>query len=215
MNTLSDLIQQCVDEIKTDPNKKIWSDDLWTYYINQAIRQIEKDGGYDWDVNDGYNELSLIGGIQEYDLPSDFVKLENVYIDTSVLSQTNKNYVLSLGTATSRPNQYYIRGSKIGFYSVPDSSYTAKMLYKRKTTSLSSANPNLEFDDDFGVAIVKYSAYLAWSSPRSGYNDAQTKLNDYKMALEALFASKINTSNANLTFSQGVGAGSYNDKVVF
>lgn len=215
MYTLSDIIQDCVNEVKTDPNKRIWGDDMWTYYINQGIRQVERDGGYDWAENDSYYAISTIGGTEEYTLPTDLIKIEDVVLDNSTLTQTSKNYTLKMQANSSKPTAFYLRGNKIGFYSIPDTTYTVKVLYKKRISALSSDNTDLELDDDFVPAIVKYAVYLAWSSPRGNYNEAQSKLNDYKIAIDRLFASRINRSNANFTFSQSRGTQPYNDKVVF
>jgi len=216
MATLNDLISKCVIEIKTDPNKKIWNDETLTDYINTAIRQIENDGWYGWDVNAGSATITTVAGTQEYSLPSDFVKMEGVYLDSCLLSKTNKQTVLATGNdSTSKPNSYYLRGGKVGFYSIPDGSYSVSILYKRKTEELSTENPDLEFDNDFVTAIVKYACYLAWSSPRGSYNDAQAKLADYEKQRVKLFSMKIANDTADFTFTQPRGSLGFNDKVIY
>jgi len=215
--TLDQLIQLCVTEVKTDPNKKIWNDSTWTNYINQSIRRIEKDGNYEWQDCAGEGTVSLTGSTQEYDLPSDFIKLEYITLgNAEVLTKTDKIQVLKYGnTSNSKPTSYYIRGRKVGFWATPDKSYTATILYRKSIPLLSNAAPDLGFADNFADAIVKYAAYLAWSSPRGNEQTAQSKFNDYQLALESLRTSDLFNDMASMTFVNSRGGRPYNAQVIY
>ncbi len=217
MATLTQLIADCVTEIKTDPNKKIWNDATLTGYLNQAIRRVEKDGNYDWDECAESGTVSLVGGTQEYTLPSDFVRLEYITFGSAeTLTKTTKMDVLRLGdTSQSKPTSYYIRGGKVGFWSTPDQAYTATMLYRKSIAALSSSALTLEFSDKFAPALIKYAAYLAWSSPRGNAQEAQSKFNDYRLELESLKTSELFNDMADMTFSTSRGGHPYNANVIY
>lgn len=216
MVTLEQIIQACVDEVKIDKHKRIWSDDLWTKYINQAIRRIQKDGNFEWNENVTEYVLPLVGGTQEYDFVSDFVRMDYAIMeDGQILTKTTKQDVLRKGTTSNgKPVSYYIRGGKIGFWATPDKAYNVNVLYKRVMPALSSTNNTLEFSDSFEDLIVKYAAYLAWSSPRGNAQEAQMKLQDYRMELDSVKSLELANDMADMVFSNGRSNRPYNAQVI-
>lgn len=186
--TLDTLISQCVDEVMTDKNKKIWTEARWIKFINQAIRKLQVDARYRWPENEASYSVTTTSGTAEYALPTYFVMSELARLDGTPLNKTTK---VSLDSrvatqTTSKPSSYYIRGSVIGLDPIPNSAYTLAILYRKRMLPLSDGNDEIEFPDEFADAIVKYANYLAWSSPRGNRQTAAEKLQDYQLELKSL-----------------------------
>lgn len=176
-------------ELKTDPNGKIWPDSQLNMYIQQAIRKLEADGNHRWQIEQvGQTDISLSEGVAEYALPSNFDEMDFVMVGNLRLTPTTfeEATVINPQNVQGAPYWYYLRGNSIGFAPPPNESGTATLYYYLASAPLTSDGQAIAYPNDFALALVKYGAYLAWSSPRGNYDTAQAKMNDYKELLSTL-----------------------------
>lgn len=191
--TLSDLKSALRTELRIDPNDKIWPEATKEKYLNAAYRRIQRDGQYNWRENQVEYDATLTAGTEKYNLATifgtdDFVRLDFIQLKDSLtnLRCSDLATVRTRGTTgQGMPNEYFIYGNYIGLYPVPDSAYTLLVLYRKRLPTMTSA-VDMALPDDFADAIVKYAAYLAWSSPRGDRMSAQEKMADYQELLSEL-----------------------------
>lgn len=201
--TLATLVSDLRNELKIDPNDKVWSQSLKEDYINEAYLQIQRDGEFNWRENQ--EELStfpITGGTEKYDLPSDFIRLDFIQLTDSItnLRSIDLATVRTRGTdGQSEPSEYFIYGNEIGFYPIPDTSYNILMLYRKRLPTLTDSQDS-QLPADFDQAIVKYASYLAWSAPRGNEGVAQSKLQDYEASVRRLRLAYIMQDSYNLKF---------------
>ena len=187
MSILSALATGLRNYIKADPNDKIWSTAIKQAALNSAYFQIQKDGNFKWPQNEGLGTIATTGGTAEYSLPTDFIRMDLVQWNDvgGTISPTTKDSVMrNFPTGQGRPAQYYIWNQKIGFNQTPDISYTANILYRKRLATMTASVDSL-FPDDFDDAIVRWAAYVLWSTTKNQQKTAQA-LEDYKMLVQSL-----------------------------
>jgi len=180
-------------DIRIDPNGKLFSDAVLLKFINQAIRKLEVDLSFETNANaSNLTSTASVAGTQEYALPTDLTKIEIIqYNDGSAtfdLRSISFNDARSLNPTDTqgKPSHYYLRGTSIGLYPIPESAGTIKIYYRGRTTALVDAGANLEMNDEYVPAIVKWASYLAWSSSRGNEATAEQKKKDYLEELNQL-----------------------------
>lgn len=166
MSTLSALRSRARTELKIDPNGRVWSDATLNQNINQAVLQIQQDGDYNWDFNDGDYSVPTVASTATYALPSDFVRIEYGSIkwnenplDPKDYRTLFRNYDL---TQEGTVGWYYLRGSNIGLYPIPDNAQTLTYLYRAKLATMSSDTDDSGMPDAFDEAICAYAEFLCW-----------------------------------------------------
>lgn len=199
---LATLRSKLNTELKIDKNDKIWSQTAKDQYLNQAYFQVQKDGNYFWRENQGQNTFNSVSGTQEYALPSDFIRLDYIAFDNNNLYKTTLQDIKTFHATTqsSTPNQYYIYGSNIGLQPIPLSAGSVYMLYRKRLPTLTAIQDDL-LPEDFDDAIVKYAAYLAWSSPRGNEAVAASKRQDYELVMNTLRAGYQLQDSADLNWA--------------
>jgi len=189
-----DLRTQLRDELKTDPNGKIWRDRELNRFLTRAWNKVQSDMQYGFDENEVIiGTITTVSLQEEYTLPSNFGEMLNVKDQNSwTLDEITKRDLERRtnntdAENTGQPTVYYLRAAKIGFWPIPIDVRTIEILYNAiltfptdDTTALDITNLDLDF------ALVKYSAYLAWSSLRGNRRTALDKLEDYKDVLKDL-----------------------------
>ena len=90
-----------------------------------------------------------------------------------------------------QPTRYYLEWNSILFDTLPNAVGTIDFDYRKRLDSLTADTSESAFGEDFDDAIVKYAAYLAWSSPRWNEQTAQIKLQDYWIVLDTLLNAYI------------------------
>lgn len=191
--TLGDVRDYLREELKADRNGKIWGDNQLNRFINKAILNISVDANFAWDETDRQSySFTTTSGTQEYALPSDFGQLELVILNDG----QNKMYLKStdfvdqkianLNSSDSKPYNYYIRTTYIGFSPIPDNPYEITLFYRKGLSTLTNDSDTFPFSDDFLQAVLKYASYMAWSSVRGNRQSALEKLEDYKMEMDYL-----------------------------
>lgn len=180
------LVSLVNTELRVNTNNKIWSTSTILGYINQAIRRVEIDMRLETNANAPASQsFSTVQGTQEYALPSDFAELDMVQLNNGQTTFTlypieyQQTLLLNPNNTQSQPSQYYIRGFNIGLYQIPDSTYTVELFYQKLVSSLTVGGSNLELNDVYVPSLVKYAAYLAWSSTRDA-NQTALKLQQYQ-----------------------------------
>jgi hypothetical protein len=64
--------------MKIDKKKRIWDDADINEAINDAIIQVQVNGDYNWTFNKALTTISTIADQQEYDVPTDFQRMNIV-----------------------------------------------------------------------------------------------------------------------------------------
>lgn len=198
-STRAELRSQLRTEIKIDPNGKIWNDSTLNIYINRAYLQIQKDGNFDWQENDA--NTSYTPAAQETALPSDFWKVKLVRYNWTELWKTTKIQLKrEYQTFVSwTPDRYYLYSNKL-WTDVIVTSWTIDLEYKKINAKFTADTDESAYPDDFDIAITKYGAYLAWSSPRGNTQTASSKLQEYRLELDTLRSTFIFNDDNDLTF---------------
>lgn len=187
--TLAQLVALLRTELKTDPNGKIWDSDTVDAYINDAYFQVQSDGLFAWPgCENGSGTITTVAGTQEADLPSLFGQVELVLnSSTELFPDDFKNVkIRNPLNVQGTPTYYYIRGTKMGFDPVPSSALSITVYFRKILAALATSSTEMGLTDDFAPAIVKYAAYLAWSSPRGNIQEAEYKITDYQRELTKL-----------------------------
>lgn len=187
-------------ELRIDPNGKIWTDSSLNTYINRAYLQLQQDWNLDWQENDANN--SYTPSAQETSLPSDFWKVVLVRYNGTELHWTTKTD-LKKEISTFQawiPSRYYLYSNTLGTDTIP-SSGTIDLDYKKINAWFSADTDTSDYPTGFDTAIVKYSAYLAWSSIKWNEQKAQVSLNDYWIEKETLIGMYIFNDVNTLSFS--------------
>ena len=182
-------------EMRTDTSNKIWTATIINDLFSQAYLQVQKDGFFQWDANQGGSQtVTFVNGTREYSFSPTTVGKVNVVI----LSDGTELYPTSFETvirdnplsSTGTPNVYYLRAGRIGFDPVPNASVaTATVYHNYKLAAPTDDVTSLTLDDSLVPCIVKYMAYLAWCQPGGNNLKAQEKLQQYQERLADLLSS--------------------------
>jgi hypothetical protein len=213
--TGSQLLQLLRDELKMDYADLIWKQDEKLRFINTALHKIQSDGLYNWGENDDLAIISTTAGQEEYDLPVGCVRINQIILDDSryKLRYTTKGNVLRRNVNTGKPSEYYLFQNKIGLFPTPDGAYSLKCLYQKLLPSIGLTD-EFPLSDEFIQPLIKYSAYLAWSTPRGNQGEAEYKLQDYNRSLNGLIFRNQLQSMDDLIFAQQRGQGYTSDKSI-
>ena len=192
-STRADLRADLRTELKKDPNGKIWNDTALNWYLTKAYLRVQKDWNFQWRENQANTTFSTVVGTQEYTLPTDLGKLELVRFDTDNLRKTTKvqlkrdqnNFV------AWKPSKYYVFGANIGFDTLPDTVWTVDIDYVKRLSFPTDDTTEIDFDEDYDVALVKYAAFLAWSSIDGKQGTASSELQEYQLELDTLYSTYI------------------------
>lgn len=185
MSTLITLLSRLQNELKLDPNNRVWSQDTKETAIQDAYFQVQADWNFWWGECEESTTISAVWWTVEYTLPTDFLQVSLVELNDQKVHKVSKAYVQLRNSTwwTWKPSNYYIYWNKIWLYPTPDASYTLNMLYRKRLETLSSIVDS-EFWVDFDVAIVSYAAYLLFSQIWDPRQDS--KLQKYEQQMNRL-----------------------------
>jgi len=192
-STRAELRADLRTELKKDPNAKIWTNDTLNNYLKQANLKVQKDGNFQWRENQANTTFSTVVWTQEYLLPTDLGKIQLVRYNTDVLIKTTKvwlkrtqnNFVAWI------PSKYYIFWNNIGFDTIPNTTWTIDFDYVKRLTFPTDDTTTIDFNDDFDAALVKYAAFLAWSTISQMSGIAAAKIQEYQLELDTLYSTYI------------------------
>ena len=189
-------------ELKKDPNAKIWSDAALNWYLKSANLKLQKDGNFQWSENDWNTTFSTVSGTQEYTLPTDLGKIQLVrYNGTNLLKTTKTILKREYANFVSwTPSKYYTFGANIWFDVLPNGIWTIDLDYLARVAYPTDDTTETGFPDDFDTALVKYAAFLAWSSIDGKQSTASGQLQEYQLELDTLYSTYIFDNVEDLTF---------------
>lgn len=192
MSTLANLRGNLRTELKIDPNGRIWNDATLNGYLVEAVNQIQQDGNYDWHFNDAEGSDNTVASQTSYDLPTDFVRLEYDTVKINGVSMQKADYRWlwrdKLFDSTGDPTFYALRGTKIYFALTPDTGGDSiTYLYRKKLATMSADTDDSGLDTEFDNALVKWAAYLAWSTVEGRENKGIAAAQDYQEAMKGCF----------------------------
>lgn len=209
-------------EMRTDTSNQIWTATIINDLFSQAYLQVQKDGFFQWDENQGGSQnITLVNGTRQYAFNPDDVGKVNVVLlsDGTELFPTDFETVIrnNPSSTTGTPSVYYTRAGQIGFDPVPNAAISsAAVYYNYKLAAPSNDGTDLDLDDSLVPCIVKYMAYLAWCQPGGNTVKAQEKLAQYQDRISDLLLS--NQFTALQTVFTGVprrGMGRNNPKALY
>jgi hypothetical protein len=93
---------------------------------------------------------STTGGDSTVGLPTDFLEMRDIHLNTNPISSLsyeapNTFYASSRATESGIPRTYTVLASELQFAPIPDTAYTAQMLYYAKPPLLSDSNASNVF----------------------------------------------------------------------
>lgn len=206
MTQLSSLRSRTRSELKIDPNGRVWSDAILNQNINEAVTQIETDGDYNWEFNDNSYSVTTVDGTADYALPSDFVRIEYGAIkwDGGELNPRDYRELFRYNDMTQEGtvSWYYLRGSNIGLYPIPNQAKTLTFLYRSQLDSMVNDSDDSGMPSNFDEAICAYAEFLCWMD----VNDREQQdraMEKYRLALEGLnsqYLGRRDEANFEFTF---------------
>jgi hypothetical protein len=197
MSTLVELrVKARQQYTKIDPNGKIWDNNILDIFVNESYTKVQRALNYDLQECDDTYTLPITGA-SEYNLPTGFVRLEDIKANGNCLKKVNKQDVNGWVALSSAPTYYYIFKNKIGLYPTPTGSDSIEMIYKKKLAKLTDTQDS-ELSDDYDEAISLYACYLMCLSVEK-VQKAQIVLAQYKSIEAELFNMSINNDD-NISF---------------
>lgn len=118
-------------------------DDLSTTEIPEAIALAERHFQRVLNIPEQESETTLTATAETVSLPTDFVRMTDLYINTDPRAYIEPMSLPTLRTAyssqtTGKPRNYAIRGESLVLGPSPDTSYTLKLAYFAKYTALTT-----------------------------------------------------------------------------
>lgn len=198
MSTLSNIRSNIrTTYLKIDPNAKVWDNNTLDYFANKWYDKLQEDFGYELPECQQSTTISTTTTTNEYDKPSDFVRLTGIFYNSQTLSPITKQDYLRNRASNSLPSSYYIYGSKIGLYPNPDWVYTIDLLYNGKLPELTDTQDSL-LANDMEDLIVLYACYLMFLSVEKK-DKATMCLGQYGSKKDWLYAKTV-YNDENITF---------------
>ena len=200
-NTIRSALRTLIrNELKIDPNGKVWTDSTLNTYLNRSYLQLQQDWNLDWQENDANTTYTATA--QETSLPTNFGKVSLVrYNWTELLVTTKLQLKREIATFQAwTPSRYYLYSNTLGTDTIP-SSWTIDLDYKKIIAWFTDDVDESAYPSNFDTALVKYSAYLAWSAPRGNAQTAAQKLQEYTLEKDTLIWSYIYNDVNNLEFT--------------
>lgn len=192
-------------ELKIDPNGRIWSDAILDRNIEKARTKVQSDGNHDWSFNDGENVENSVAFQATYDLPDDFVRLEEGQVRYNNQTVLPGNYSELKATYKDlaqfgQPNYYYLRNNTIGLFYAPNEVKQIDYCYRKKLPFLASDSDETGMPTEFDEAILQYASYLSWGDIQGREDKANQAIQNYLEAIGGLYQQYLNRNDANLSF---------------
>lgn len=126
-------------------------------------------------------------------MPTGFIRTDLVrYSGTELWPTTKVNLKRAYSSFVSgTPSKYYVNGGYIGFDVVPDVTGTLDIDYRKQLTAFTADADVSSFPETMDDLMIKYAAYLAWSTAKGNEQTAQLKLTDYRQELETMIGGFI------------------------
>lgn len=192
-------------ELKIDPNGRIWSNAILDRNLEKARTKVQSDGNHDWSFNDGENTENSVAFQALYDLPEDFVRIEEGQVRYNYQAVQPVNYAELKAIHANlnyfgRPNNYYLRGASIGFFYVPNEVKQIDYCYRRRLPFLVNDTDETGMPTEFDEAVLQYASYLCWGDIQGREDKANQAIQNYLEAIGTLYQQFLNRNDANLSF---------------
>lgn len=194
MASLTNL-RQLVADVTRDPNNRIRPLATVDRAINSAYMTIQQELENFIDTTNATQTITIIPWIQEYTLPSLFLKLQTVTFNNIALFRTERKKIIENGTITSTggPIYYYIKGNEIWLYPTPQEAGTASIEYTALlptiTTSEDSQAPEL-LDQ-----AIAYKAVVILFKQVQKIQEAQVREQEYQQEINMARLSLLKDEN--------------------
>lgn len=148
MTSIISLREQ-INDVTRDRNNRVRPVATVDRAINSAYTTVQQELENFIDATNETHTTTSIVWQQEYALPSDFAILQTVVYDSTALLRTTKKRIIEndQNTTTGSPIYYYIQGSDIWLYPIPNDTKTITMEFTSMlptiTTSVDSDAPSL------------------------------------------------------------------------
>ena len=107
--------------------------------------------------------LTISNAYSLYDLPTNLADFDKIKLTTEddFMEPTSETEIDT--DETGQPTHYFLRGNKIGFYPIPDTTYTVKMHYFKYPSELTqdADSPDARIPAEFHNGIVEYAIAMA------------------------------------------------------
>ncbi len=159
MTSLAQLSIDLREDYLKDPKAKIWNNSMVHRALNKGYQQVQKDLTYGERDEMDDTTFSTVSGTERYPLPADFQRVRIVRYNgqpcnpKDLISLKRENQSMN---ATGLPYRYYIYGDDIGFYPIPNTSWTIDLEYFKTLPTLTDAQGS-DLPTDFD-AIMAYAA---------------------------------------------------------
>ncbi len=179
MSSLATL-RQIVSDTTRDRNNKIRPIDIVDRAINNAYMTVQQELENFIDATNDNTTITTIAGVQEYILPSLFLKLQSITFNGNALFRTERKKIIENNTITSTgsPTYYYIKGNEIWLYPIPNISWTLSVEYTTLlptiTTSIDGEAPEL-LDQ-----AIAYKAVVTLFKQVQKLQEAQVREQEYQ-----------------------------------
>lgn len=207
MSNLQTLRTQLRQEMRVDPNGRIHSDNILNRNINQAIRQVQQDGDYQWHFNDAENTESTVVSQANYTLPSDFVRIEEASVRWKGIRLTPRTFNFlkegSLLTVDGQPSYYALRGNAMYIAQPPNAIEDLTYNYRKQLPTMDVDSDDSGIPVDFDEAITQFAAYLSWQDFAGKQDFSIQAVQSYNEMIKGLFAQYLgrrDESNFNMSF---------------
>lgn len=182
--TLVNLRVKCrTAYLKIDPNAKVRDDNMLDFYLNEWKRQVQNDAFFELPENQDETVITTEWGTQEYDLPTNFRKMESVFINWHQLRLSNKSKCM--WNSQWIPSEYYLFGNKIGFYPIPSKPIDVDLVFSKELNEMDLVIWT-ELPVDYDDVIVLYATYLMLMSVEK-IDKANMVWNQYNNKRDILF----------------------------
>lgn len=178
-------------ELKTEVENWLDRSDL-TSKVDEFITLAEARFNRDFvekNIRKMTTEADLTVDGQTVALPSDFLKIRRLYLNTSPIRELeylspNSFWKAWAGSQTGKPRVYTIEGTNILFGDTPDATYTGKLLYYQKIPDLATNDTNWLLVD--APDIYLYGTLIAAQSYIHDDTRIKTWAGLYDEAVDAL-----------------------------
>jgi hypothetical protein len=148
------LITDLIEQVRREANEPLTGgfigDTEWSDILTEGLYEIyTRVKIADQNHFEGDRTIALVGGTQEYELPTDIVmrSITDVKLIDTDGRRLSMNYVRhqdvpSTPSSTGRPYLYYIRDTKIGFWPIPDGSMPSyRVTFYRQPNAMFTSYP--------------------------------------------------------------------------
>lgn len=164
MTSLTDLRTQLQEDYTKDPYQGLFNYSMVDRALNKGYFEIQKDLNWAAPTQVDDETFSTVQWTQEYALPSNFIRLETARYNGQKLFEVTLVDLKNMFPVFTQwaPYWYYLYGSNIGLYPIPNTVGTIDMEYYKQCSEVTESQDTVTpsaFDD----AICLYAAYKLFS----------------------------------------------------